>query len=86
VIFSDTEKERESEENSSRGAARTIILPSPSVDGAASCVFQFQIRTKTTSFVGTLESTTGPPVLTAVAAMMNVRTGPGPGPGPRCPT
>jgi hypothetical protein len=35
-----------------------------------SCVFHFQIRAKTTSFVGTLESTTGPPVFTPVAAMM----------------
>jgi hypothetical protein len=67
VISSDTERERE---RTHHAGLRAQILPSPSVDGAASCVFQFQIRAKTTSFVGTLESTTGPPVLTPVAAMM----------------
>jgi hypothetical protein len=94
VISSDTDREtqRDTERHRERETQRTHhaglraqILPSPSVDGAASCVFQFQIRAKTTSLVGTLESTTGPPILTRGAAMMrNVRTGAGA--GPRCPT
>jgi len=79
----DPDKERE--RRTHHAGLRAQFLPSPSVDGAASCVFKFQIRAKT-AFVDTLESTTGPPVLTPVAAIMRRQDRTGPGPGPRCPT